>query len=193
MSTARRIRDMNSGSNRNRSAAERQGIAGMTMVELMIVMVILVVALLGFVFGLGVTVQDVSASKQSYVALNAARSKIEEMKGQRFRSLYTDFGPGSGSDSFVVTYEEEGKTFTLESPSGGDAGQITFCVDETAISGDYGWVSTYDLNGDGDSTDADVSLNYKLLPVVIRVSWVDVYGSRDIEVKTILFDPKYPG
>ena len=169
------------------------GRAGFTMVELMIVMVILVVALLGFVFGIGVSVQDISASKQSYLALNAARSKIEELKGQRFRTLYANYGPGSGNENFAVTYLEEGKTFTLEGAGRTNAGQIIFCTDETAIPAIYRWVTSYDLNGDGDDSDFDVSANYKILPAIVRISWTDSYGARTQEVTTILFDPKYPG
>lgn len=176
--------------NPGRTAHPRQD--GLTMVELMITMVILVIALLGFVFGLGVSVQDVSASKQSYVALNAARSKVEELKGETFRNLYTDYGPAATASSFPVTYLEEGKTMTLEAPDGGDAGTIVFCVDETSISGDFAWTSSYDLNGDGDSGDSDVSGRYKLLPVLVRISWMDSYGARDLEVQSVLFDPKYP-
>lgn len=166
--------------------------SGFTLVELMIVMAILVVAILGFVFGLGVSIQEVSASKQSYMALNAARSKIEELKGEKFRYLYTDFGPGSAGQTFAVTYEEEGKTFVLEPQGGGNGGTITFYTDETSIPASFEWETTYDLNGDGDSADADVSSNYKILPVMISIAWEDSYGARVEEVRTILFDPKYP-
>ena len=58
----------------------RCGTPGFTMIEIMAVMVILVVAILGFVFGLGASVQDLSASGQSFHALNAARSKVAELK-----------------------------------------------------------------------------------------------------------------
>lgn len=163
-----------------------------TMVELMFVLVILVVALLGFIFGVGVSVQDVSASKQSYIALNAARSKIEEMKGHQFNKIYADYGPGSAGETFDVTYEEEGNTYSLEPDGGGSGGAVLFCVDETSIPADYGWVSAYDLNGDGDADDLDVSLRYKILPVIVRVSWLDSFGARELDVPTVLFDPKYP-
>ncbi|MCZ6602900.1 MAG: prepilin-type N-terminal cleavage/methylation domain-containing protein [Planctomycetota bacterium] len=166
---------------------------GLTMVELMIVMVILVVALLGFVFGLGVSVQDVGASRLSYIAMSAARSKVEELKGYTFRQIYADFGPGSAGQAFDVTYVEEGNTYRLETSRGSTSGLVLFCVDETAIPGDYGWVASYDLNGDGDSSDSDVSGRYKILPVIVRVTWMDAYGERDVEMKSILFDPKYPG
>ena len=92
----------------------------------------------------------------------------------------------------AVTYEEEGKTFVLEPSGGGNAGRITFYTDETSIPADFDWETTYDLNGDGDTTDADVSSNYKILPVRVRIDWEDSYGARVEEVRTILFDPKYP-
>lgn len=166
--------------------------SGFTLVELMIVMAIIVVAILGFVFGLGVSVQEVSASKQSYMALNAARSKIEELKGERFRGLYADYGPGTTSETFAVTFEEEGKTFLLEPAAGGNAGRITFYTDETAIPASFQWETQYDLNGDGDLADVDVAADYKILPVMVSISWEDSYGARVEEVRTILFDPKYP-
>ena len=171
--------------------SRREG--GLSMVELMIVMVILVVALLGFVFGLGVSVQDVGASRLSYVAMSAARSKVEELKGYDFNNFYADFGPCSAGQEFEVSYAEEGNTYRLETSDGGVSGLVVFCVDETAIPGDFGWVSSYDLNGDGDSSDNDVSGRYKILPVIVRVTWMDAYGERDVEMKSILFDPKYPG
>ena len=90
----------------------RSGTLGFTLIEVMVVMVIMVVAILGFVFGLGASVQDLSASGQSYYALNAARSKVEEMKGRPFGRLYANYGPGSGGETFAVSYEESGKTFT---------------------------------------------------------------------------------
>lgn len=165
--------------------------SGLSMVELMLVMVILVVAILGFVYGLGVNLQGVSVSKHASLALNAARSKVEELKAHSFRSTYADYGPGSGSETFAVTYDEGGRTYTLEGPDGGDAGAIVFCVDETSIPAGFSWVSAYDLNADGDISDTDVSADYRVLPVIARVSWVDNYGPRAVEVKTILFRPRY--
>ena len=44
-----------------------------------------------------------------------------------------------------------------------------------------------------DSSDIDVSVGYKILPAIVRISWRDAYGDRTQEVTTILFDPKYPG
>jgi prepilin-type N-terminal cleavage/methylation domain-containing protein len=165
---------------------------GLTLIEIMMVMVILVVAILGFAYGLGVNVQEVSVTKQSSVAMNAARSKVEEMKGHTFQDLLTDYGPNSANATFAVAYEEEEKTIPLEPEGGGDAGAIIFCVDETAVPDDFAWVGSYDLNGDGDSLDVDVSSDYRVLPTIVRTSWVDVFGARHLEVKTVLFGPKYP-
>ncbi len=170
----------------------RSGTLGFTLIEIMAVMVILVVAILGFVSGLGASVQNLSASGQSFHALNAARSKVEELRGRPFGRLYADYGPGSGGETFAVSYGEGGKTITLESPEGGSAGRIVFAVNETIIPGDFRWVAAYDLNGDGDTGDVDVSADYKILPVVVRVRWRDAYGPRVSEVRTVLFDPKYP-
>ncbi len=182
--------DRNNGRNR-RARAGYPAMVGFTMVELMAVVVILIVALLGFVMGLGTSVQEISASKQSYVAMNAARSKIEELKGYSFSDLYTDYGPASGNKSFDVSYGQEGKDLTLLDASGDPAGRITFFVDETAIPGTFGWTTTYDLNGDGDSTDMDVSGKYDILPVEVTVEWIDALGERETSVRAILFDPKY--
>jgi type II secretory pathway pseudopilin PulG len=162
------------------------------LIEIMMVLVILVVAMLGFTYGLGVNVQEVSVTKQSSVAMSAATSKIEEMKGSAFRDLYADYGPGSQGGTFPIAYEEAGKVVPMEPPGGGDAGTVIFCVDETSIPDDFGWEGSYDLNGDGDSLDEDVSSDYRVLPAIVRASWVDVFGARELEVKTVLFGPRYP-
>ena len=176
-----------------RNPAARMGaLGGFTMVELMAVMVILVVAILGFVFGLGVNVQETSATKQSYVALNAARSKIEELKGHKFRRILRDFGPSVAENRFAVTYEEDGTAYTLTAPNGDPAGQLIFCTDETNIPADFGWGTSYDLDGDGAATSTDVGNGYQVLPVIVRVRWIDALGERQADVKTVLFDPKYP-
>ena len=168
------------------------GVGGFTMVELMAVMVILVVAILGFVFGLGANMQEVAATKQSYVALNASRSKIEELKAYKFRRVLRDYGPGQVLNTFAVTYGENSKQYTLENTARDPAGQLIFCTDETAIPPAFGWGTTYDLDGDGDETSTDVGNAYKVLPVIVRVTWNDALGERQADVVTVLFDPKYP-
>ena len=170
----------------------RRSTVGFTLIEVMCVMVIMVIAILGFVSGLGASVQDLSASGESFHALNAARSKVEELRGQPFGRLYADYGPGSGGETFAVPYQENGKTLTLQNPNGGNAGSIIFAVNETSIPADFRWVAAYDLNGDGDTGDVDVSADYKILPVLVRVRWRDAYGPRVSDVRTVLFDPKYP-
>lgn len=168
------------------------GAGAFTMVEVMAVMVILVVAILGFVFGLGANMQEVSATKQSYVALSAARSKIEELKGYKFRRLLRDYGPGTDLREFAVTYVDNGERYTLENTARDPAGQLIFCTDETDIPVAFGWGATYDLDGDGNSTSTDAGNAYKVLPVIVRVTWNDALGERQTDVVTVLFDAKYP-
>ena len=167
---------------------------GMTLLEVLVAGVILSAALLGFLWSLGVSVQDVGSSKLSYIAHLAARSKIEELKTMTFDEVYLTCGPNSGGDTFDVTYEEDGVTYTLPAPGkGGDAGEIILCIDETAIPGDFRWLSAYDLNDDGDALDLDVSDEYEILPVCVRVSWEDPSGTREIELTTLLMDPRHDG
>ena len=176
--------------NEVRAIAGRWGrtAAGFTLVELMVALLVLLLAVLACLFGLGASVRDVSSTKQAYVALTAAAGKVEEMKGKVFEDLYTLYGPGSAGQSFPVTYEEDGRTYTLKPSAGGNAGSVELCVNETAIPAGLGWVGAYDLNGDGDATDADVKADYKILPVIVRVVWRDAEGQRREEIKTVLFN-----
>ncbi len=164
---------------------------GMTLLELLVAMVILATALIGFMWGLGVSVQEVGSTKLSYIAHVTAQSMIEEMKTVPFDEVFLTYGAISGKDSFAVTYDDDGNTYTLTAPGGGNAGEIILCVDEMAIPSDFGWVSAYDLNDDGDALDIDVSAEYVILPVIVRVSWEDAVGIREIELTTILMDPKH--
>ena len=166
--------------------------AGLSLVELMFAMVILVVAILAFLQGLASGAVGVGDSRQSYVAINAARSKLEELKGYPFQEILANFGPGSPNETFPVTYKQEGRTYELERVGKDEAGQIIFYTDETSIPASFGWQGAYDLNGDGDADDLDVAADYKLLPAVVRVSWTDAQGRKDFEIPTVLFDPKYP-
>ena len=116
---------------------------------------------------------------------------MEELQAHNFKEIYADYGPGSGNNTFGVTYKVEGKTFPLEPYGGGNAGSLIFCVDETAIPTDFDWVGFYDLNGDTDVADTDVTTDYKVLPVIVRITWDDGGRDRTNELKTVLFGPKY--
>jgi prepilin-type N-terminal cleavage/methylation domain-containing protein len=170
------------------SARER----GFTLLEVVIAMAILVTALLGFIWGIGVSVQEVGSTKLSYIAANAARGKIEEMKTQPFDELYAKYGPNTGASTFQVTYQEEGRTLVLEGPKGAKAGRVILCVNEMNIPKEFGWRTSFDLNTNGDALDSNVSPDYTILPVLVRISWVDAYGPRTVEMTTILIDPQYP-
>jgi len=45
-----------------------------------------------------------------------------------------------------------------------------------------------DLDGDGDVEVVDVSGNYRLLPVVVRLRWRGFSGERSMEAQTLIAD-----
>ncbi|MHC4469687.1 MAG: type IV pilus modification PilV family protein [Planctomycetota bacterium] len=151
--------------------------AGFTTIEAGIAMTVLAVALLALWGTLVYTSRSNLAAEQKLKAISAAEAKIEELKSQPFEKLIAEYGPmGVNGNEFTVPGMSE------DSEAG--TGKIVFCVDETAAFGDDGL--PLDLNGDGDSTDKDVSATYEILPVMITVQWDGVLGAQSIEMRSIL-------
>ena len=157
---------------------------GFSLVELAIAISIL---LIGMVSVITATSQMHSLRRQNRertLAQNAVRSMAERMQSQSYQLVETDpgnwatsvvaaFGPGSGNDAFDIQ--------ELNTPLGAaNVATIQVVTDETTTDADLlvNIGMARDLNGDGDATDADVSVDAVLLPVVITAQWRGVTGTQ---------------
>lgn len=157
----------------------------MTIVELVIAVLILAIAVLGLISVLSVTTTLTETSQEGAIALQALRSKVEEMQAIPFSEVF-------------ATYQNAQRNFSVPGllprakDSDGCVGEVLF---PDPPSGQVGLAENSvdallgmprDLNGDNVVDGADHSTDYVLLPVRIRLEWTGVSGERTIELRTLL-------
>ena len=174
-----------------RSAARR---AGMTLVELMVVVVILVVGL-GEIARSLLTVSRLEPSnRETALALDAATGTIEELGAMPFEEVVARYdanpaddpdGAGTGQGtSFAVAGldvradDPDGVVGRVELPLIGDE------LREDFVDIDLGMPR--DLDGDGVIDAADHSIGYDVLPVRVVVEWRGPEGDRSLSLTTTL-------
>lgn len=168
--------------------------AGLSLVELMIAIVVIAIALIALVSLIVSSSQVQQEAREKTLAYNAARRQIEVMRSTSFLSIFAAYRAGG----------TQGNTFAVEGliPVSPDtaAGKIDFPLtganlsenpSDTALAAQLGMPK--DLNRDGDTTDTDVSstspVQYKILPVRIRVRWLGVAKKQTtIEVTSFITD-----
>jgi type II secretory pathway pseudopilin PulG len=148
-----------------------------TLLEVLMAVTVLVLAL----FGLLSTILSASAlqraNRETTVALAAAREKVEQLQTQRIHELVAAYGPTGTTPGFAVP--------GLNPLSGATVGTVTILTDETITDPELGMPR--DLNGDGDSTDTDVSTGRMfLLPAQITLRWQGATGERQLSVPTLV-------
>ena len=194
------------GPSRVRSASSEHG--GFTLVELMVSFSALLVVLLGFSRMLLSSRMASSTTHEATLAKEAARSMMEVLEATPFSEIYATYNSDAADDPAAPAAEfKAGKGFrvrgprrydvndasndALEPPAGLErCGQILFPelngeLSESVGLPQYGWTNL-DLNGDGDHDDANVSADYKFLPVLVRVSWMSAGGPASVEFKTVI-------
>jgi len=171
-----------------------RGDRGLTLLEIIIAMGILVVAIIGIMSALVSAIRVDEATAEQVRALNACKSKIEEMKTVPFAEAWARFNATPGDDPGGAG-TAPGPNFAVPGlrPLTGDAdglpGQIIFpevgnILSETVVDARMGMPR--DLNGDGDALDVNVSTTYKLLPVRVVVDWQGSKGAAHVELTTFL-------
>jgi len=156
---------------------------GMTLVEVAIAMSVIAIGLMAVISAVMSMSQLSLANEEDLLALNIARQKIAELKDAPFNTVFNLYGPNSSMRTSNVGALQRG---TL------DGGTVTImfpvnaagALDETVVDASLGMPQ--DLNGNGSSTDTDVSGSYTVLPVRIRVQWNSRTGARELNLITML-------
>lgn len=167
---------------------------GVTLLEILIAMAVLLVALLGLI-GAIVSAQSAGQStRELTVAMNEAREKVEEMRSQPFDEIFRRYNSSTGDD---LAGSNPGATFTvsgLNALAGTPAGQIVFPGDVPATPGqllenvvDAPLGMPHDLNGDGDATD-NAATGYRMLPVRIQIRWQGINGPGRFDLNTVIYE-----
>jgi type II secretory pathway pseudopilin PulG len=170
---------------------------GLTLIELTVGIAILMIG----VFGFSRSIVSISSSSQKQHELaratQAARDVMERIGAEAFPEAFRRFnsdpaddpgGPGTAPGSgFAVA-----GLSALPGDADGLPGEVIFPTPSAAPSqlredvtiADLGMPR--DLNGDGAVDANNHALDYKLLPVIVRVRWRTASGAGEFELKTML-------
>lgn len=162
-----------------RRARARRGRRGFTLIELSIAISLLMIGMVTVVSATSRMHNLRRQNRERVLAQNAIRSITERIHAQSFslrntgstvdwaQNLTTLLGPGG---DFGNTFDVTGLAPAVV---GQPVGTITVVTDETATDAALGFLvgMPRDLNGDGDATDADVSNDARVLPVIVQLVW----------------------
>lgn len=179
-----------------RCGGARRG--GFTLLELMLVVSVLLFALLMFSQSMGSAAKLGDVNRETRIALDAARERIEILRGEEDFStvfaLYNDDpsddplagAPGSGFTVFGLDPADDdgdGMVGEILFPTADSFGQLVLreSIEDEALG------MPRDLNADGDLLD-DLTDDYRILPVLVRLRWKGRTGVRSMEVQTLLAD-----
>jgi len=135
-----------------------------------------------------------ATERERSLAVDAAASAIERLKGVDFDEVFSRFN-SSGADDPEGDGSAPGEGFSvagLTAPgdaAGGWVGTIEFPGGPLQIREDVEDEELglpRDLNGDGDVDSFDHSEDYEVLPVRVRVTWIGPTGNQAIELVTVL-------
>lgn len=173
------------------------GQAGMSVLEVLIAMSALLIALGGFLQSMVTSTRLHQSNVDSTIAVEVLRAKIEELASVPFDEVYRRFNE-DGADDPEGANTAPGNEFAVSSldPSlevvDGVTGQIIFptlggVLSETPDNEFEGMVRDVNLNGR--TTDADVSADYGVLPVRVRLTWRGAgTARREWALSTILIE-----
>ncbi|HLX62365.1 MAG TPA: prepilin-type N-terminal cleavage/methylation domain-containing protein [Planctomycetota bacterium] len=165
------------------SSSQRYMRRGMTILEVLVAMAVLAVGLMAVISAIMSTSELSLANQEELLAVNVVRQKLAEIKDTPFISIFSQYGPGTPNATVDVSSLQAG---TLQN----GVLNIVFPVnaagrlDETVVDAELGMPQ--DLNGNGVSTDTDVSSTYTVLPVRIHVQWTSRTGARELSLNTML-------
>ena len=163
---------------------KRNAERGFTLIEVIVAGVIITLAAALLVASLQYCMRASQTAREKTAALNGARAMVERLRGTPARHIYSAYGPG-GTDG--PDFDVEGLR-AADGDADGRCGKMTFYDDESADAPEVGLPR--DLNGDGDTDDsgADVTDNYRLVPVKITVSWRGVAGNKSTMLYAVIGD-----
>lgn len=182
---------------------------GFTLLEILISLGILAVALLGLMSAIMASSNAQEAAREQALAVNAARSILDQMRASGdFVEIFRRYNTSS-SDDAGLTGPVPGAAFDVDGlvPVGTDSdqrvGRIVLPQDEFTpeiLQEDsdftvFGVTGGMDLNGNGsvaDAIDPGLGEEYTLLPVRIIVEWNGIKGFTSTEIHTILYPMNPP-
>lgn len=171
--------------------------AGMTLIEILIVIAILTVSMTMFAQTLSASARLDPVANETMLAAEGARVQIEKMRAQPFEDVYALYDANPANDPGGAG-TAPGDTFSIPGLSPATVGGVVGRVDFPTVSKQLRESSTdellgmpRDLNGDGQIDSANHAGDYILLPIRVRVEWASKsghLGRRSMEFYT-MFSP----
>ena len=169
---------------------------GSSLIELVVAMAVVLVGLLAYSRSLSESMALGDKNRGTALATAAAQAIVEELYAtdiERVFALYNDEadddpdGSGTGPGARFAAAGLEARPVDA-----GMAGRIFFPVDagnpgelrENLV--DTKLLTPLDLDLDGAVDDFDHSADYRILPVLVRVTWQEGRDERELEIATIL-------
>jgi len=169
---------------------------GLTMIEIVCALAVLVLGVLGFSQALVGALRANVTTREATLATQAARSRIETLQATPFEEVFALYNATDADDPAGGTAPGAGFAVPGLQALPGDAdglpGEIFFPVVAGAPgvlredAGNAALGMPRDLDGDLFVDAADHSDDYRLLPVLVRVTWRGTKGRGQVEVKTLL-------
>ncbi len=176
----------------------RSARAGFSLIELMIASFVLTIAVCGVSGSMLSALALNRVNRETALAHEAVRRVMEEAHGVPFNELFARYNASAADNPAGVSPGRNFAVFGLE-PQAGDAdgfvGEVTFPT--TVVGGveqlredvvDAGLGMPRDLNGitiPGDEL-LNHALDYRVLPMRVRVSWRGVSGERTLAAECML-------
>lgn len=172
---------------------------GLTLVEILIAITLLLFGLLGFTHAILRAVSTNESTRESALAAEAARRVLETLQAADFDEVFALYnatpdddpdgdGTAPGADFAVAGLEP------LQTDGDGMVGEIVFPANDAAPAAlredvvNQPLAMPRDLDGDGLIDGADHSADYRILPVVVRLTWRGTSGETRVEFRSMLGD-----
>ncbi len=169
------------------------------MLELVFAIAVLLIGLLGYSRTLVESAELEDLNRETALATEAARRVVESLYGTPFAELYARFNGEPGDDG-LATGPAPGHLFAVAGlglragDADGNQGEVIF---PTQLNGagaielredlqEPGLGMPLDLNLDGVVDGNDHSLDYRVLPVCVRIEWQSGAREREFEVRTFV-------
>lgn len=181
------------GAREPRRARARRLERGMSLVETALSMVVLAVACLTALSVLVSSMELDAVNRETKVAFDAARSRIETVRAERFNQVVASFN-ADPSDDPAGAGTAPGPLFAVadlpQTAAGALQGTIVLPVDGAGTVRENLSIPALgmprDLNGDGVVDGDDHTADAIVLPVLVRVRWNGASGSRESVLSTVL-------
>jgi hypothetical protein len=180
-----------------RSRAARRSRAGISLLDVTVGIVVLLVGVLSYVQSLVSIERMQMRTLEAGRATQAARAVLEALQAEAFPEAFRSYNgepaddPGGAGTAPGSAFDVEGLTAQRGDPDG-RCGEVVFPTLDGApgvLREDVAFAQLgmpRDLNGDLGIDAADHSMNYRILPVLVRVRWQGPAGPTEILLRTIV-------